>query len=317
MESIMAQDYYKTLGVTKDASQDDIAKAYRKAARKYHPDLNPDDAQAKKRFQEIQTAYDTLNDPEKRKLYDQFGEGYEQFKQGNPFGGAGPAGGAGGFDFGDVFGGGGGAGAVDFGEFLRRQFGGGSSSSTRGRRPAATRGEDIAADLEVPIRLMIEGGQCDFRVQRGDRLEDIQVKIPKGIQPGKKIRLRGQGTPAPRGKAGDLILTVLAQPHPALKIVGNNLELKVPITLSEAIRGTKVDVRAPDGEVAITVPPMSSSGKRLRIKGQGMKAADGTAGDMIIELQIKLPERISPELAKEIDGLQSAYPESLRDSMRW
>jgi len=324
MESTMAKDYYKTLGISSSATPEEIAKAYRKLARKHHPDLNPEDQQAKKRFQEIQTAYDTLNDPEKRKLYDQFGDGYEQIRQGKPFGGSGESGGAGGFDFGDLFGGGGaagGGGAVDFADIFRQFGGGGNAASgpgpTRSRKAAPPKGEDVTAELDVPLRLMIEGGDCEFQLQRGDRVESIQVKIPAGIAPGKKIRLRGQGTPIPRGKPGDLILTINLESHPAIKVVGNNLELKLPITLHEAIRGTKVDVKTTRGEVTLTLPPLSSSGKRLRIKGQGLKAGTSEAGDMIVEIQIKLPDRVPPELATAAETLQSEYPANFRDSIRW
>jgi DnaJ-class molecular chaperone len=316
MESTMANDFYKTLGVNSTASPEEIAKAYRKLARKHHPDLNPDDARAKKRFQEIQTAYDTLNDPEKRKLYDQFGDNYEQFRNGKPFGTEGPDGKSAGFDFGDVFGGGA-ANSVDFGDFLRRQFGGGGGTTSGRSRRAPTRGQDVAAELEIPLRMMIDGGDCEFRLNRGDNVESIQVKIPAGISPGKKIRLRGQGTPAPKGKPGDLILTIQLQTHPFIKVVGNNLEMKVPISLPEAIQGAKVDIQTPSGEVAITVPPMSSSGKRLRIKGQGLKSESGEVGDMIAELQIKLPERIDPALAAELETWKKSYPSNLRDSIRW
>jgi curved DNA-binding protein len=317
----MAKDYYKTLGINSSATPEEIAKAYRKLARKHHPDLNPEDQQAKKRFQEIQSAYDTLNDPEKRKLYDQFGDGYEQIRQGKPFGGNGDSGGAGGFDFGDLFGGGGAAGgSVDFADILR-QFGGGNSASgpgpTRSRKSAPLKGDDVTAELDVPLRLLIEGGDCEFQLQRGDRLESIQVKIPAGIVPGKKIRLRGQGTPIPRGKPGDLILTINLESHPGIKVVGNNLELKLPITLHEAIHGTKVDVKTTRGEVTITIPPLSSSGKRLRIKGQGLKSGTSEAGDMIVEIQIKLPEQVPPELADAAEALQKAYPANFRDSIRW
>jgi curved DNA-binding protein len=315
MESTMANDYYKTLGISRSASQEEIAKAYRKLARKYHPDLNPEDQSAKKRFQEIQTAYDTLNDPEKRKMYDQFGDGYEQYRQGNPFGGGGRTGGAGGFDFGDIFGGAGGSGAVDLGDIFR-QFGAGAGGSTRSRRTATPRGPDISGEIEVPLRTIIEGGERQFRLDRDGQLESIAVKIPAGMEPGKKIRLRGQGGSIPNGKAGDLLLTVNVESHPAVKLVGNNLEMRLPVSLNEAVAGAKVDVQTPKGTITITIPPMTSSGKRLRLKGQGLVNSKGP-GDMIIEVLIKLPESISPEAKETIQGLDAAYPKNLRDSIQW
>ncbi|MCU0709678.1 MAG: J domain-containing protein [Pirellula sp.] len=310
----MANDYYKTLGVDRSASQDDIAKAYRKLARKYHPDLNPDDQNAKKRFQEIQAAYDTLNDPEKRKKYDQFGEDYERYSAAGPFNKApeGWSSSGAGFDFGDIFGGGG-AGAVDLGD-LFSHFGGGGP---RARRTSVPRGHDIAAEIEVPLRTMLEGGEMQFQLQRDDKVESIKVKVPRGIEPGKKIRLRGQGGPMPGGKPGDLLLTIKAQAHPNVKLVGNNIELKLPITLTEAIQGAKIDVPTAKGTVTITIPPMSSSGKRLRIKGQGFAPANGTPGDMLVELHIKLPDVIPSSSRDEIERLNSGYPSNFRDSVRW
>ncbi len=313
----MASDFYKTLGVDRSASHDEIAKAYRKLARKHHPDLNPDDKGAKKRFQEIQTAYDTLNDPEKRKMFDQFGSEYEKYRGGNPFGGGSAGQGPGGFDFGNIFGNEGGAGAVDLGDIFR-QFGGGGAGSTRSRRAAnVARGADIAAELEVPIRTVISGGDTQIQLDRNGTVESIQVKIPAGVEPGKKIRLRGQGQPVPGGKAGDLLLTIKPQTHPALKIVGSNLELRLPITLPEAIQGAKIDVPTAAGTIALTIPPMSSSGKKLRIKGQGLKSANGVVGDMLVELQIKLPEQISVEVREQLQLLADNYPRSLRDSIQW
>lgn len=312
----MANDYYKTLGVERSASQDEIAKAYRKLARKFHPDLNPDDQNAKKRFQEIQAAYDTLNDPEKRKKYDQFGEAYEQFGAGGPFGGGGGGNwnaGGGGFDFGDIFGSGA-AGGVDLGD-LFRQFGGGGGGRTR--RGAPARGHDIAAEIEVPLRTMIEGGEMQFQLQREGKAEAIKVKIPAGIEPGKKIRLRGQGGPMPGGKPGDLLLTIRLQAHPGIKLSGNTIELKLPITLSEAIHGAKIDVMTAKGTVTVTIPPMSSSGKKLRIKGQGFPSPNGPPGDMLVELHIKLPDVIPSSARDAIDGLNSGYPSNFRDSIRW
>jgi curved DNA-binding protein len=312
----MPNDYYKTLGVDRSTSQEEITKAYRKLARKYHPDLNPEDGNAKKRFQEIQTAYDTLNDPEKRKLYDQFGEGYERYAAGAAGGGAPYTSSGnwqdfgGGVDFGSVFGSGG------QGVDLEQIFGSFGGRGTRGRRGAA-RGHDIAAEIEVPVRTLLQGGEMKFQLQRDSQVESIEVKIPRGIEPGKKIRLRGQGGPMAGGKPGDLLLTIKVQPHPAVKLVGNNIEMKLPITLAEAIDGAKIDVPTAKGTVTVTIPPMSNSGKRLRIKGQGFAPASGTPGDMLVELHIKLPDVIPTSFRESIDRLSSGYPSHFRDSIRW
>jgi DnaJ-class molecular chaperone len=312
----MANDYYKVLGVERTATADEISKAYRKLARKYHPDLNQDDKDAKKRFQEIQQAYDCLNDPEKRKMFDQYGPNYEQFRGGAPFGGggfpggsAGPAGGQ--FDFGDIFGQGA-AGGVDLGDIFR-QFGGGGGG--RARRTAPPKGQDIAAEIAVPLRTIVLGGETQIQLDRGGTLESIAVKIPAGIEPGKKIRLRGQGQPSPGGRAGDLILKVNVEHHPYFRISGHNLELRLPISIPEAIRGSKVDVPTPAGTISLSVPPMSSSGRKLRIKGQGMKGTDGATGDLLVELLIKLPENAPDNLNAEVDRWEHAYTRSVREGI--
>ncbi len=316
METKMANDYYKVLDVERTASSEEISKAYRKLARKFHPDHNPDDKNAKKRFQEVQQAYDCLNDSEKRKMYDQFGPDYEKFGNKNPFAGGqargGSAGGAG-FDFGDIFGRGG-AGSVDLGDIFS-QFGGGSSP-TRGRRAPQPRGADIAAEISVPLRTIILGGETRIQLDRDGKRDAITVKIPAGIEPGKKIRLRGQGQPSEVGKPGDLILKVNLEPHPFFKIAGNNLELRLPISIPEAIQGARIDVPTPAGTVTLTIPPMSNSGKKLRIKGQGLKGSDGIVGDLLVELMIRLPEHIPEESSEGIKQLVTAYAKPIRDGVQ-
>jgi DnaJ-class molecular chaperone len=315
MESKMAIDYYKVLGVERTASADEISKAYRKLARKYHPDLNQEDKNAKKRFQEIQQAYDCLNDPEKRKMFDQYGSQYEQFGGRGPFGGgAGPgdAAGGGAFDFGDIFGSGAGPG-VDMGDFFR-QFGGGGGS--RSRRAAPAKGADISAEIAVPLRTIALGGDTQIQLDRGGKLESISVKIPAGMEPGKKIRLRGQGQPSAGGKAGDLLLKVTAEPHPYFKLTGLNIELRLPISIPEAIQGARIDVPTLSGVITLTIPPMSSSGKKLRLKGLGLKGANGTVGDMTVELLVKLPETTPVEFTEGIDKWVQAYSKPVREGVQ-
>jgi len=316
----MAEDFYKTLEIERNASSDDIAKSYRRLARKYHPDLNPDDARAKERFKKIQVAYDTLSDPEKRKLYDQYGTDYERFRNqpfGNsPFG----QGRAPGFDFQEGFGG---AGGFEFRDFFRSTSERASGRSSRRSRRSADRGEpapnaDVAAEIPVPIRVMLEGGEVQFRLHRSDgRVEDLGVKIPPDVAPGKRIRLRGMGERLPDGTKGDLILTVQPQPHSVIKVQGNNIEMKLPITIVEALYGTKIDIPCRSGMVTLKVPSMSDSGKRLRVKGQGLLGDDGARGDMIVELMIHLPEEIPESLGEQLRSLERYYPKSLRDSIQW
>lgn len=319
----MAEDYYKSLGVSRTASAEEISKAYRKLARKYHPDLNQDDKNAKKRFQEIQAAYDCLNDPEKRKLYDQFGSNYEQVHAGqraggNPFGGQGgnPFGGqAGGFDFNDLFGG---QGGVDVGDLFRQFTGGaapGGARSRRGQSSGPARSADVEAEITVPLATAVLGGEAEITIDRGGVPESLRVKIPAGVNEGKKIRLRGQGQSS-GGRAGDLLITVHVAPHPHFKLLGNDLELKLPITLSEALLGGKVDVPTPGGTVTLTIPARSQSGKRLRVKGQGVRAT-GKPGDLYIELQVKLPDLINDSQIETIKSLDQGYTSSPRKDIRW
>ncbi len=313
----MADDYYKTLGVSRSASPEEISKAYRKLARKYHPDLNPDDKNAKKQFQEIQTAYDCLNDPEKKKLYDQYGANYEQVRQagGNPFGGA--RGGGQSFDFNDVFGGQ--NGGIDLGDLFKQFTGGaGGPGGGRPRRGAAGGGRqtaDVEAEITVPLATAVLGGEAEIKIDRGGVPESLRVKVPAGVQEGKKIRLRGQGQSA-GGQASDLLLTVHVASHPFFKMIGNDLELKLPVTLSEAALGAKVDVPTPGGIVSLKIPPRSQSGKRLRVKGQGVRVSN-KPGDLYIELQVKLPELLNDAHIEMLKSLDNAYTGDVRKEILW
>ncbi|MGN6543874.1 MAG: DnaJ C-terminal domain-containing protein [Aureliella sp.] len=331
----MAEDYYKSLEVGRTASPEEIQKAYRRLARKYHPDMNPEDAAAKKKFQQIQHAYDVLSDPEKRKLYDQFGPSFENIAAGaGPggagFGGGGPGGGGGGagpfpFDLEQIFGGGRGQGQGGGGGFqfegdlgdIFQQFAG-AGGRTRGRRHAApARGSDLAAEVVVPFHTAVLGGFRDISIERGGKHETIQIKIPPGVDSGKKIRLRGRGEPGAGGDAGDLIVTIQVAPHPHFKRHGNNLELRLPVTLGEAALGATVDVPTPGGEVTLKIPPGSSSGRRLRIKGQGVRLPSGEAGDLYVELQIKLPASLDDSAREAIATIEQQYTGSVRDKLAW
>lgn len=331
----MATDHYATLGVGKTATPDEIQKAYRKLARKYHPDMNPNDATAKKKFQEVQSAFEVLSDADKRKRYDQFGSDFESmggFPGGGPGAGprtwryttTGPQGQP--FDvndLGDLFGGGGGA-EVGGGGFadLFKQF-----SRSRGSKRAAPaeRGNDLKHDLTVPFNSAVMGGEAAVSVQRQDGdVETIQVKIPAGIDDGKKIRLRGQGVPGTGdAPAGDILLTIHVSPHPFFRRTGNRLDVRVPITLAEATLGAKVDVPTPHGEggrpgvITITVPPNTSSGKRLRIKGHGVRPGNGPAGDLFAEIQVVLPEKLSEGEREQIAEISNRYPQNPRAELRW
>jgi DnaJ-class molecular chaperone len=305
----MSEDFYRDLGVERSASEKEIQSAYRKMARKYHPDMNPDDAKAKSQFQKVQRAYEVLSDSKKRALYDQFGSSFESVGSAQPGespyggrGGAGPFPNAGGatFDFSDLFEGRPGN-AGDAGSFadIFRQF-------TRGNRRTNARtspkGNDLHHEIEVPFQTAFRGGEAQISLVRGNApAETITVKIPAGIEDRKKIRIRGQGQPtAGGGVPGDILLTVRVAPHPYFHRKGNNLEVKLPITLQEAVEGAKVDLPTPDGIISLTIPPKSSSGRRLRVRGLGFPLRDGSRGDLFAEVQIVLPDLIAPPLAQAI-----------------
>ncbi len=334
----MSQDYYETLGVARGVSADEIQKAYRKLARKYHPDLNPDDKTAQKKFKEVQQAYDVLSDEKKRKLYDQFGPAFEQFGSGGPGGGAGPQWsgqvppGFEGFEFsGSWPGGGQGGGEVppDLADLLRQftggggggfDFGGGTATTRRrGRRRPAEPGVDVRHEVEVPLRTAVTGGEVNLRIHRGgQKAETISVKIPAGIDDGQTIRLRGQGEPSRNdGPPGDLLVTVRVAPHANFRRDGLDLIVKVPVTLAEAALGGKVDVPTPHGTITLKVPPGTTSGTRLRAKGQGIHKPDGRTGDLYAEILITIPRQIDDASAELIRQLDSRFALDPRGDLSW
>ena len=319
----MATDYYATLGVGRTASQEDIQKAYRKLARKYHPDKNPDDATAKKKFQEVQSAFEVLSDPEKRKRFDQFGSDFEAARGG---GGGGAPGGwryttstgpqTYPFDLNEMFGGNAGE-AMGGGGFsdLFKQFRSGGNR----REARAARGADLKHELTVPFATAVLGGQAAITVRRGDgNVETINVKIPPGIDDGKRIRLREQGEEgAGGGPAGDILVTIRVSPHPFFRRTGNRLDVRVPVTLAEAVQGAKVDVPTPHGTITLTVPPNTSSGARLRVKGHGVRPKGSDPGDLFAEIQIALPDQLTDEERKQLASISEHHPQKPRAELRW
>jgi DnaJ-class molecular chaperone len=328
----MAEDFYKVLGVPRSASQAEIQKAYLELAKKYHPDKNPDDKSATKKFQEIQGAFDVLSKPEKREMYDRYGSSFET--AGGPQHTYTWGGGPGGFSgqginpeefdfsqfFGERFGGapGGEPGGAPGGGFadLFKQFrrGGGGSKTASPKR-----GGDVTHEVQIPFVTAVSGGEMQFSIERpSGKVDQLTVKIPPGIEEGKKIRVRGQGNPGPRGGApGDILLIVRILPHPCFQRQGKNLLVRVPVTLGEAAAGTKIDVPSPRGTVVLKIPPGTSSGAKLRVKGQGVAPRSGPAGDLLAEIQIVLPKDLSQadrEALKEIDG---RYPQQPRKDLHW
>ncbi|MCO6454263.1 MAG: J domain-containing protein [Pirellulaceae bacterium] len=323
----MEQDLYQILGVSRGASQKEIQKAYRDLARRHHPDMNPDDRQAKEKFQRVQHAYDVLSNSEKRELYDRYGDAFETMGAG---GGAGPwrratsGGGPQEFDsvqFEQMFGGGG-KGQEFNGSFadLLRQFTGGAARPQRaansGRSPA---GKNVRHEATIPFTTAILGGEVQLALTRaGGKHEMLTVKIPAGIEDGEKLRLRGKGEPgAQPGSAGDLLLTVRVAPHPYFQRRDNHLEVRVPVTLAEAALGAKIDVPSPRGTVTLTLPPGTSSGRRLRAKGLGVHRSGKPAGDLLAEIQIMLPEQLDQQQLELFRRLESNYSAPPRAELRW
>ncbi|MBX9789128.1 MAG: DnaJ domain-containing protein [Pirellulales bacterium] len=332
----MDQDYYKVLGVARNASQADIQKAYRELARKYHPDMNPDDKTAKEKFQQVQTAFEVLNDASKRELYDRYGSSFEQMAGGPAGGGYGRAGGPGAgayswssgpgagfedFDFSTIFGEQGGAepSTGGFEDILKRfRGGGGGGRAGRGRRARADVGADVVQNISIPLQTAVQGGEIQLGVRDSEGKEQtITVKIPAGIEEGKRIRLKGRGHPGADG-AGDLYLTIHVGEHPYYQRRGRDLHVRLPITLAEAALGAKIDLPTPDGTVTVRVPPGTSSGQKLRIRGKGVPTAEGR-GDVIAEVQIVLPKNIEQEgdEAEWIRQFDERHPLNPRGELRW
>lgn len=306
----LTKDFYAVLGVPKNASEDDIKKAYRKLARTYHPDKNPGDEAAESKFKEVGEAYAVLSDPEDRKQYDAIramGGGGARFSAGGPGGGgfedvfssmfgggAGPAGGqrtsAGGFEdiLGGMFGGGGGSpfGGGGFGGFGRRQ-----------------KGADEIATASISLAQAVSGAT----VQVNSRGKRFNARVPAGVRDGQKIRLRGKGQPGQNGgEPGDLIITITVEKHPVFELSGKNVRMTLPVSFSEAALGAQVDVPTVDGDtVTMKIPAGSSSGATLRVRGRGVKGK-GTPGDMLVSLKIVVPKKLSKDAKEAVEAFHAA-----------
>ena len=287
----MADDLYKVLGVSKGASQEEIKKAYRKLARKYHPDRNPDDAAAEEKFKEVQGAYDTLSDPEKREAYD---------SGGGMFGGAGPGGpGYGPFTAGPA-GQGGFVDLGDLGEIFSSMFGGGGGGR---RQPRPQRGADLETEAPLTFKQSIEG--TEVRVP-GPAGKALKAKVPAGVRNGSRIKIAGKGEPSPSGgPPGDLYVVARVLPSPVFKRLDDgNLEVKVPITVAEALRGGTIEVPTLAGTKRIKVAPGTRHGTIQRLRGEGAPKPRGRgSGDIRYRLEIELPNELSEEQRKLVDEL--------------
>lgn len=310
------KDYYKTLGVDKNATTDEIKKAYRKLALKYHPDRNPDDKEAENKFKEVTEAHEVLRDPEKRKKYDQLGSNWKQYEragfggQGSPFG-QGFGGQQGGRsyqfhgDFEEMFNNLGG-----FSDFFTSFFGGAGGggdpfSQARGRRTASNvKGRDVKADLNISLYDAFIGAKKQVSING----RKIKISIPKGAANGKRLRLSRQGEAAmPGGQKGDLYITLRVNDDPRFEREGDNLYLDVPVSVqTAALGGEQTITTIDDKKINIKIPEGTDSGKILRLRGLGMTTAKGNRGDLLVKLLVKVPKRLSKkekEKLKELDFL--------------
>ena len=329
------KDLYEILGVSRTSTEDEIKTAYRKLARKFHPDLNPGDKAAEEGFKELQAAYEVLSDVEKRKKYDQYGENWRYADQAaaqQPPGSEDFRAGAGGRARGAVFDSAGfefdfgGAGAGEYGDLFGDLFGqfGGRSSARR-----TTRGRDIEAELELTLEEANGGGRRTLQMQVGEvcatchgtgsinsgtndnnlvgcptchgngqvpKAKTIDVNIPAGVRDGSTVRLAVQGGPGPQGiPAGDLYLHIRLRPHPVFTVRGDDLETGLPVSPWEAVLGTRLAVPTIDGQVEMIIPAGAKNGQRLRLRGQGLKRRKGGRGDEYVRLEVVTPREVSDE----------------------
>ena len=291
------RDLYKILGVERTASDQEIRKAYRRMARKYHPDVNPNDKKAEDRFKEASFAYEVLSDDQKRKLYDEFGEqglaaGFDperarQYTQWREQAGRSP--------FSESF-----RSDVDLDDLLSGLFGRGA----RARGPA--RGEDTSGEVWVDFMDAIRGAEVRVELEgRGA----LRVRIPQGAADGTQIRLAGQGEGGTQGApAGDLYLRIRIRPHRFFTREGDDLQLELPVTVGEAVRGASVEVPTPEGSVTLKIPARSRNGQKLRLRGKGVTSLGGKRrGDLYVTLRVELPDARDPSLDEKVAELDQFY----------
>jgi len=330
----MPRDYYEILGVPRTASADEIKKAHRKLVRKYHPDVNKNNAKSTEQFKEVQEAYDVLSDPQKRQNYDQFGhagvnagaapgEGGDPFAayrharsgrgggrtwQANPnvtvedfdFGGAGGASGNFSDVFEQLFGGRAGAGMGG-----RAGVGGGRGGAQRAQ-PAPQRGEDVEHPVTLTFEQAARGTMLPLQINRDGKVETIEIKIPAGVKDGSRIRIKGRGQQA-NGQPGDLYIITAVQPHAYFRRDGLDVYIEAPISVYDALLGAKVQVPTLDGPVTVTVPAGTSGGAKLRIKGRGIERG-GEKGDQYVQVRVMVPKGLDGEDRAVVEKLAGKHP---------
>jgi curved DNA-binding protein len=323
----MPRDYYEILGVPRTASADEIKKAHRKLVRKYHPDVNKNNPGATEKFKEAQEAYDVLSDTQKKANYDQFGHAganmgaagsggdpFEAFRRSQQ----GRRGGrnqtwqpnpnvtvedfdTGGGNFSDVF----------------EQLFGAKSGAARGpqRRQAIPRGQDIEHPVTLSFEQAARGTTLPLQIDREGKIETIEIKIPPGVKDGSRIRIKGRGQQS-GGEPGDLYINTMVLPHAYFKRDGLDVSVEVPLSMYEALLGTKVSVPTLDGPVTLTIPPGTSGGAKLRIKGRGIERGS-EKGDQFVEVRVVVPKGLDDADKAEIEKLAAKYPVNARADVGW
>ena len=331
------KDYYQTLGVAKTASDKELKQAYRKLARKFHPDVNPGDKSAESRFKEINEAYEVLGDPEKRRKYDELGANWRMYEQaqqqgytgGNPFGGGSP------------FGGGGGAWTINMGgpggyrtmsedemremfgdedpfsDFFKTFFGGGAAPRegrpSRGRGPRAQAGRDIEHEVELTLEEAYHGATRRISIKEAGHARSVDVRIPAGVKDGSRVRAPGEGGAGANGGAsGDLYLRVHIRPHAVFERDGNDLRTKVAVPVTTAVLGGEANVPTIAGTVRLKIPETTQNGQVFRLKGHGMPAVGkpDQRGDLYASVEIQLPRALTREQRAHYEALQKAEARS-------
>jgi curved DNA-binding protein len=325
------KDYYETLGVTKTASDKELKQAYRKLARKHHPDVNPGDKSAEARFKEINEAYEVLGDPEKRRKYDELGANWRMYEQaqqqGQGFPGSSPFGGAGGGAWNINMGGPGGGyrtmseeemqdlfGNEDpFSDFFKTFFGGGGGGGTReggrarqGRAPRTQKGRDIEHEVELTLEEAYHGATRRISIKQGGHARSVDVRIPVGVKDGSRVRAAGEGESGANGGAsGDLYLRVRIRPHPVFERKGTDLHAKVAVPVTTAVLGGEAQVPTVTGSVRLKIPETTQSGQVFRLKGHGMPAVGkpDERGDLYATVEVQLPRSLTKDQRAQYEAL--------------